>query len=97
VLLHPEQSKLIDNLQGAQAAVFFNSSASVAAVCEGIPVFVDDASCVAWAVANKDVSKIETPDSFDRNQWIWDLSAAHWSDEDAVTGRIYQKFLPYLV
>jgi len=97
VVIHPEQSKLIDNLQGAHSAVFFNSSASVAAVCEGIPVFVDDASCVAWAVANKDISKIETPDTFDRNQWIWDLSAAHWSDADAQSGRIYQKFLPYLV
>jgi len=97
VLIHPEQSRLIDNLQGAHSAVFFNSSASVAAVCEGIPVFVDDQSCVSWAVANQDINKIETPQVFDRNQWIWDLSTAHWSDADARTGRIYQKFLPYLV
>jgi hypothetical protein len=97
MVMHPEQSRLIDNLQGAHAAVFFNSSASVAAVCEGIPVFVDDASCVSWAVANRDITKIETPEVFDRNQWIWELSAAHWSDADARAGRIYQKFLPYLV
>jgi hypothetical protein len=45
----------------------------------------------------EDISKIETADTFDRNQWIWDLSAAHWSDADAQSGRIYQKFLPYLV
>jgi hypothetical protein len=97
VLIHPEQSRLIDNLQGAHSAVFFNSSASVAAVCEGIPVFVDDQSCVSWAVSNQDINKIETPQVFDRNQWIWDLSTAHWSDADARSGRIYQKFLPYLV
>ena len=97
VVIHPEQSRLIDNLQGAHSAVFFNSSASVAAVCEGIPVFVDDQSCVSWAVANQDINKIETPQVFDRNQWIWDLSAAHWSDADDRSGRIYQKFLPYLV
>ena len=96
-VIHPEQSRLIDNLQGAHSAVFFNSSASVAAVCEGIPVFVDDVSCVAWAVANKNIAKIETPDIFDRNQWMWDLASAHWSDADAQAGRIYQKFLPYLV
>ena len=94
---HPEQSRLIDNLQGAHSAVFFNSSASVAAVCEGVPVFVDDSSCVSWAVANKDISQIETPVIFERNQWVWDLAAAHWSDADAKSGRIYQKFLPYLV
>lgn len=95
-VLEPTQSKLIDNLQGAHSAVFFNSSASVAAVCEGIPIFVDDSSCVAWAVANKNISQIETPETFSREQWIYDLAAAHWSDDDARTGRIYQKFLPYL-
>lgn len=87
---------LAHDLQGAHSAVFFNSSASVAAVCEGIPVFVDDASCVAWAVANHDITKIETPATFDRQQWIYDLAAAHWSDSDAQRGLIYQKFLPYL-
>jgi hypothetical protein len=96
VILEPTQSRLIDNLQGAHSAVFFNSSASVAAVCEGVPVFADDSSCVAWAVANKDISKIETPETFAREQWIYDLASAHWSDEDARAGRVYQKFLPYL-
>jgi len=96
VILEPTQSRLIDNLQGAHSAVFFNSSASVAAACEGVPVFADDSSCVAWAVANKDVSKIETPETFAREQWMYDLAAAHWSDADARAGRVYQKFLPYL-
>ena len=92
----PLASRLADDLQGAHSAVFFNSSASVAAACAGIPVFADDASCVSWAVANHDIAKIETPQVFDRQQWIYDLAAAHWSDQDAQQGRIYQKFLPYL-
>ena len=96
-VIEPNQSRLLDNLQSAHSAVFFNSSASVAAVCAGIPVFVDDSSCVSWTVANQDIAQIETPGTFDRTQWIWDLAAAHWSDEDARAGRIYQKFLPYLV
>lgn len=87
---------LLDSLSGAHSAVFFNSSASVAAVCEGVPVFVDDVSCVSWAVANKDIGQIESPVEFDRTQWINDLAAAHWTDEDGKAGRIYQKFLPYL-
>lgn len=87
---------LLDSLAGAHSAVFFNSSASVAAVCEGVPVFVDDLSCVSWAVANRDISKIEQPQQFDRTQWINDLASAHWTDEDGRQGRIYQKFLPYL-
>jgi hypothetical protein len=92
----PLASGLVDDLQGAHSAVFFNSSASVAAVCEGIPVFADDASCVAWSVANHDIAHIETPAVFDQQQWIYDLAAAHWSDQDARQGLIYQKFLPYL-
>jgi hypothetical protein len=95
-VLEPSTARLTDNLQKAHAAVFFNSSASVAAACAGIPVFADDASCVSWAVANKDIAKIESPEQYGRQQWINDLAAAHWSDEDAKQGRIYQKFLPYL-
>lgn len=87
---------LAHDLQGAHSAVFFNSSASVAAACAGIPIFADDASCVTWAVANHNIAKIETPEMFDRQQWIYNLAAAHWSDQDAQQGLIYQKFLPYL-
>jgi hypothetical protein len=95
-LVDPETTQLTDNLNGAHAAVFFNSSASVAAVCAGIPVFVDDVSCVAWNVANHDIAQIESPAIFERDQWLYDLAAAHWSDADAQAGRIWQKFLPYL-
>ena len=96
VVIEPNQSRLVDNLQGAHSAVVFNSSASVAAVCEGVPVFADDSSCVSWSLANHDILKIETPAAFERQQWINDLASAHWSDEDASQGRVYQKFLPYL-
>ena len=83
---------LLEDLQGAHSAVFYNSSASVAAVCEGIPVFVDDRSAVTWAVANKDLNQIETPLQFEREQWLYDLASAHWSDDDASSGHIYQNF-----
>jgi hypothetical protein len=96
VVADPLTTQLADNLNGAHAAVFFNSSASVAAVCAGIPVFVDDVSCVAWAVANHDISQIENPSTFDREQWLYNLAAAHWSDADSQAGLIWQKFLPYL-
>jgi hypothetical protein len=95
-IVDPAQSKLVDNLQNAHAAVFFNSSASVAAVMANVPIFADDESCVSWAVANKNLDNIESPQSFDRSQWINDLAAAHWSDADGRAGLIWQKFLPYL-
>jgi hypothetical protein len=97
-VVEPTRSRLIDDLQQAHTAVFFNSSASVAAVLAGVPIFVDDNSCVAWDVANRDIANIEHPTLIndERYQWIWNLSAAHWSDQDARSGKIYQKFLPYI-
>ena len=95
-IVDPAQSSLLDNLQNAHAAVFFNSSASVAAAMANVPIFADDESCVSWSVANKDIGQIESPQAFDRSQWINDLAAAHWSDADGRAGLIWQKFLPYL-
>lgn len=95
-VIDPKNSKLIDDLRQAHSAVFFNSSASVAAVLEGVPVFVDDVSAVTWQVANHDIAQIESPQQFDRTQWIYNLAAAHWSDQDGSSGRIYQKFMNYL-
>lgn len=95
-VIDPKNSRLLDDLRNAHAAVFFNSSASVAAVLEGVPTFVDDVSAVTWAVTHHDVSAIESPQTFDRDQWICDLAAAHWSDADGASGRIYQHFLRYL-
>ena len=84
------------DLHNAWAAVFYNSSSSVAAVLAGVPVFTDDDDCVAWTVANHDLAQIETPIMPERNQWIADLSACHWSDNEAQSGIIYKHFLPFL-
>ena len=91
----PGQS-LQQDLAGAWAAVFCNSSSSVAAALAGVPVFADDDDCVAWSVANSDLAQIETPAMPDRTQWICDLSAAHWTDEESKSGAIFEKFKQYL-
>jgi hypothetical protein len=84
------------DLAGAWASVFYNSSSSVAAVLAGIPVFADDDDCVAWAVANHDLQQLEAPVMPAREPWLYALSAAHWSDEDSRSGRIYEKFLSFI-
>jgi hypothetical protein len=89
-------STLQQDLANAWAAVFCNSSSSVAAVLAGIPVFADDDDCVAWAVANKDLAQIESPVMPDRTQWLNDLSSAHWTDDESRCGAIYQRFVEYL-
>lgn len=87
---------LLQDLSGAWAAVFCNSSSSVAAVLAGVPVFADDDDCVAWSVANHDVGQIEHPALPNRTQWINDLAAAHWTDQESRLGDIYKHFLSWI-
>lgn len=87
---------LQQDLANAWAAVFCNSSSSVAAALDGVPVFVTDDDCVAWSVANHDLSCIETPVMPDRTQWLNNLSSAHWTDAESSAGAIYQRFLPLI-
>ena len=84
---------LTQDLANAWAAVFYNSSASVAAVLAGIPVFATDDDCVAWCMANPDLAQIEDPKMPAREQWLYDLSAAHWTDAESRSGAIYRHFL----
>ena len=87
---------LLHDLQGAKVALFYNSSAAVAAALEGVPLFIDDDSCPAAAVANRNIDDILSPKMFPRSQWLFDLCAAHWNDEESRQGLIYQKFSQYL-
>jgi len=90
-------STLDRDLEGAWAAVFYNSSSSVAAILKGIPVYVSDDDAVTRQVANTDLSNIDTsPNLPDREQWLWDLAACHWSDEELRQGLVWKHFLPYL-
>jgi len=87
---------LQQDLHNAWAGVFFNSSSCVASVLAGVPVFASDPDCVAWQVANQDIAQIEKPLMPAREQWLWDLSAAHWTDKESRAGLIYNKFKPLL-
>jgi hypothetical protein len=87
---------LQQDIQNSWASVFFNSSSCVAALLAGVPVFASDADCVGYAVANKDIGLIENPAMPDREQWLYDLSAAHWTDVESRSGQIYQKFQQFL-
>lgn len=85
-----------DDLKNCYAAVVFNSSSGVAAIMEGVPLFVDDKSSVCYSVSNTDINLINTPIYPEREQWLYDLAACHWSDDDARNGLIYKKFEQFL-
>ena len=87
---------LEQDLNNAWAGVFYNSSSSVAAVLAGIPVFVSDEGAVTYDIANYTTRDIENPRMPDREQWLCDLSQAHWNIDQSRQGTIYKHFEPYL-
>ena len=87
---------LMSDLKHARAAFVFNSSSGVAAILAGVPLWVDDPSSVCWAAANTHIGTLINPVYPDRTQWLYDLAACHWTDEESRAGLIYKKFLPYL-
>jgi hypothetical protein len=93
----PIRRSLLKDLKQSACAFVFNSSSGVAAILQGVPLWVDDPSSVCWPVANTDVKTIHNPIMLDRTQWLNDLSACHWTDQESRQGLIYKKFLPYLV
>lgn len=85
--LSATSSSLEQDLINCWAVVNHNSSPAVAAAIEGIPVFVTDPlRSQASQVANTDLSKIESPNLPDRQQWIERISQFHWSHAEVQSG-----------
>jgi hypothetical protein len=78
--------QLGQDLMDAWAVVTFNSNTAVEAVIQGIPVFAADVGSMAMPVANADLSRIETPDMPDREQWLNDLCYTQWTPEEMKEG-----------
>lgn len=81
---------LVSDLNNCWAVVNHNSSPTVGAVIEGVPVFVTDpARSQCWDVANTDFSRIENPLMPDRTNWINRISQFHWSHAELISGRCW--------
>ena len=83
------KEKITDDFNKAWATVTYNSSPGVASAIEGIPVFVTDPNpkvSQAYKVANTDLSTIESPKFFERQQWLEELSMCHWKFEELSDG-----------
>jgi hypothetical protein len=85
------------DLNNAWATIVKNSSPSVASVMQGVPVFVTDPDhCQAKDVANTNLQKIESPDYFDLEQWLWKISASHWNINELADGSCWRHMKKYV-
>ena len=81
-----------DVIINCHAVVTHNSTASVDSCVRGIPTFVTSNLALSWPVANKDLTKIESPDYPDRTQWVNDLGYKLWSIKEIRDGTVYKRF-----
>lgn len=79
-------------ITNCHAVITHNSTASIDSCVRGIPTFVTSDLAISWPVANKDLSKIETPDMPDRTQWLYDLGYKQWTIEEIRSGLVFRRF-----
>ena len=81
---------LVRNLKHCWAAVAHNSSPTVGAAIEGVPIFVTDpVRSQCRDIANTDLGQIENPRMPDRTAWLHRISQFHWSHADLTSGRCW--------
>jgi hypothetical protein len=79
-------------LNNCHAFITHNSTASVDSCIRGVPTFVTSDLALCWPVANKDLTKIESPEYPDREQWVNDLGYKLWSIKEIRDGTVYKRF-----
>ena len=90
---------ITDDLHKAWATITYNSSPGVASAIEGVPVFVTDPNpkvSQAYDIANTDLSQIETPRTFDREQWLNKLAMCHWKFSELANGTAWSHIRNYV-
>jgi hypothetical protein len=97
ITLSPAGTTLIDDLKNCWAVVNHNSSPTVGAAIEGYPIFVTDPNRSQCAeIANLNLSDIENPKLFDRQNWIERISMFHWNFDETKNGECWNHMRKYV-
>jgi hypothetical protein len=88
-----------DDLKNSWASVVFNSSPGVASLINGVPVFQMDQDLnysMYGEVANTDLTKLESPVLFSRQEWLETIAMCHWSFDDLKDGTAWNFMRNYV-
>ena len=77
---------LYKDFADAWCVVGFNSNALTESICEGIPTFSMCPSSMAWECSNTDLSQIDNPKFFGREQWLNNLGYCQWREDECEAG-----------
>lgn len=82
---------ILFDLQKSYALINYNSSPSVVAAIEGVPIFVLDPNrSQAAPVAHTELSQLENIEYFDRDRWILQMAQMHWSLDELKDGTAWK-------
>jgi len=87
------------DFEKAWATITYNSSPGVASAIEGVPIYVTDPipeTSQAYAVANTDLSTIENPTTFNRNEWLERLAMCHWKMDELSNGDAWKHIKQFI-
>ena len=79
-------------ITNCHAVITHNSTASIDSCVRGIPTFVTSDLAICWPVANKDLTKIESPEYPDRTQWVYDIGYKQWTEQEIRNGLVFKRF-----
>jgi len=94
-----KNAHILDDFKNAWAVVVHNSTPSVAATIEGVPTFITDPdprNSQAYGVTNTDISQIENPKIFDRQQWVEKLAMCHFHLGEVSSGDAWKHIRKYI-
>jgi|TARA_B110000305_G_C19406186_1_gene622885 hypothetical protein len=87
------------DLANSWATVVFNSSPGVASLINGVPVFQMDARpnySMYGEVANTDITALENPTLYDRQDWLESIAMCHWSFDELKDGTAWKFMRNYV-
>lgn len=78
-------------------SVGYNSTPNVVSAIEGIPVILSDIEN-SWAadISSSALNTIENPIMPDRTNWINKIANIHWSNDEVISGQLWQHIKHYI-
>ena len=90
-----EKVSLKQDLEDVSHLVTISSKCCIEALLNGSHIFLKDKSSIAWDVSN-DLEDINSPKTFDRQQWLNDISYSHWTLEEISNGDYWDYYKRHL-
>lgn len=96
VVISNPGTPLDSDLKNCYAVVNHNSSSIVGPIIKGYHSFITDSTNSQCSeVSNNDLSKIESPEIFDRQKWLERISMFHWKFKELDSGECWSHMRNY--